>query len=121
MQLATRVEQNVLVIAPSGPYTREDMEAVFLQAIGPDALQLVGVLLDLRNSRSILDRSATELHQSAAFYASHKDRIGGRVAIVTASDASYGLGRMASVTAEHLGLQVLVCRELPQAWEFLLA
>jgi hypothetical protein len=119
--LVCRIEQDVLVIESNGAHTRQEMEAAVLGGIArPDASELKGVLVDLRNSRSILERSSKELHEAAAYYASHKDQIGGRVAIVAASDASYGLGRMASVTAEDLGLRVFVCRDLTQAWEFLL-
>ena len=115
------IDRNVLSLEAAGQYTRQELADAFVEALQqPGASSLVGVLLDLRASTSMVTRTATELHETAAYYATYKDRIGGRVAILTASAATYGLGRMASVTAEHLGLSVFVCREEPEAWAFLL-
>jgi len=117
----TRIDRRILVCEATGEYSRAEIDAVFVSALAePDAHDLGGVLLDLRRSTSMSLRSTADLHGAAAFYASLKDRIGGKVVILTASDAAYGLGRMASVTAEHLGLAVLVTRDLAQAWTFLL-
>lgn len=119
--LRTRVDRRVLVFEATGEYSLAEMDSVFAAALAdPAARDLIGVLLDLRLSLSMSRRSTTDLHDVAAFYASMKDRIGGKVAVLTASDAAFGLGRMASVTAEHLGLAVLVTRDLAQAWTFLI-
>ena len=109
-------EGDVIVVRPSGKYTAHDMKSAVLDALDDPRLPPRAVLLfDLRESRSLPDRSADEIREMARFLASHGRRFSNRLAMVTSGDLAYGLMRLGAATAEAGGLAAEVFRDVATA------
>ena len=107
---------DVIVVRPLGKYSTHDMKAAVLDALDDERLPARAVLLfDLRESRSLQDRTADEVREMAGFLASHGRRFSHRLAMVTTGDMAFGLMRLGAVAAESGGLVAEVFRDLAKA------
>ena len=109
-------EGDVIVLRPAGKYTTHEMKSAILDALDDARLPPHAVMLfDLRESRSLQDRTADEVREMAGFLASHGRRFGQRLAMVTAGDLAFGLMRLGAVAAETGGLAAEVFRDIETA------
>jgi hypothetical protein len=103
-----------------GKYTTSDLKSSILDALDDARVPERPVLLfDLRESRSLQDRTAEEVRDMGRFLASHGRRFGNRLAMVTTGDLAFGLMRLGAVTAEMGGLAAEVFRDMGAAKEWL--
>jgi hypothetical protein len=110
---------DVIVVRMVGKYTTHEMKSVILDALDDARLPQRAVLLfDLRESRSLQDRTADEVRDMAQFLASHGRRFSNRLAMVTTGDLAFGLMRLGAVAAETGGLTAEVFRDIgtAKAW-----
>jgi hypothetical protein len=120
MPVAYEYDNDVILLRLVGKYTTSDLKSAILDALDDARLPERPVLLfDLRESRSLQDRTADEVRDMAHFLASHGRRFGNRLAMVTASDLAFGLMRLGAVTAETGGLAAEVFRDMGAAKEWL--
>jgi hypothetical protein len=120
MPVAYEFDNDVILLRLVGKYTTSDLKSAILDALDDARLPERPVLLfDLRESRSLQDRTADEVRDMAHFLASHGRRFGNRLAMVTASDLAFGLMRLGAVTAETGGLAAEVFRDMGAAKEWL--
>lgn len=107
---------NVIVMRPSAKYTTHELKAAVLDALDDARLPPRAVMLfDLRESRSLQDRSADEVREMGSFLASHGRRFGHRLAMVTVGDLAFGLMRLGAAAAESGGLAAEVFRDIATA------
>jgi hypothetical protein len=120
MPVAYEFDNDVILLRLVGKYTTSDLKSAILDALDDARLPERPVLLfDLRESRSLQDRTADEVRDMAHFLASHGRRFGNRLAMVTAGDLAFGLMRLGAVTAETGGLAAEVFRDMGAAKEWL--
>jgi hypothetical protein len=106
----------VIVVRPAGKYTTHELKAAILDALDDERLPPRAVLLlDLRESRSLQDRTADEVREMAHFLATHGGRFGQRLAMVTTGDLAFGLMRLGAAAAESRGLAAEVFRDVEAA------
>jgi hypothetical protein len=107
---------DVIVLRAAAKYSTHELKAAVLDALDDARLPPRAVLLfDLRESRSLQDRSADEVREMAGFLAAHGRRFGHRLAMVTTGDLAFGLMRLGAATAESGGLVAEVFRDLATA------
>jgi len=103
-----------------GVYETADVRDALRGALDdPRCPRAAGLLFDMRGSRSITQRSATEVRTMAQFIAAHAERFGRRLALLADTDAAFGLMRLGAVTVEQQGVEASVFRNAAQAAEWL--
>lgn len=85
-------------------------------ALPPDAR----ILLDLRESESVKDRSVGTLREMADYFVARAPRFGNRAALVVEGALRYGLMRMAAAWVEVHGVDAQVFRDEGEARRWLL-
>lgn len=120
MPVAYEFDGRVIVLRVDGKYAPTDLKAAILDALDDERLPAQAVLLfDLRESRSLPDRSADDVRDMARFLATNGKRFGNRLAMVTTGDLAFGLMRLGAVTAENGGIAAEVFRDISVAREWL--
>lgn len=74
-----------------------------------------GLLLDMRKSESVFDRSTREMRDITEYFASHAEPLGNRIALLVEGLARYGLMRMAAAWADLAGVEAGVFRDEAKA------
>jgi hypothetical protein len=114
-------EDRVILVRAVGNYEPSDLKTTILEALDDARLPREPVLLfDLRDSRSIGERTADDVRDMARFLAAHGRRYGKRVAMVTTGDLAFGLMRLGSATAEIGGVAAEVFRDMESARAWLM-
>ena len=120
MPVAYEFDDDVILLRMVGKYTTSDLKSSILDALDDARVPERPVLLfDLRESRSLQDRTADEVRDMARFLASQGRRFGHRLAMVTTGDLAFGLMRLGAVAAETGGLAAEVFRDMGEAKEWL--
>jgi hypothetical protein len=120
MEISFGFEAGILTVRVAGQYPPEDAKTA-LEAVLPGAAQpeILGTLIDLRDSASIDTRARGEMESFGEFLASLRGQLGGRLAIVVRSDVAYSLTRVAAVWAGAEGLLVHIDRNERRALAWL--
>ncbi len=116
MPVTYTFEANVVLITLSGEYPIDDLrrtiDAAFADSRYPPHARLI---IDLSQSRSIVQRTTDEIKSVAELLVRKADRFNHRLALVAAQDLIYGILRMTSVGSESLGVESGVFRSVDEA------
>ncbi|MGD8412666.1 MAG: STAS/SEC14 domain-containing protein [Candidatus Latescibacterota bacterium] len=114
-------EQNILKMTFDGVYGSEAIIQSFNEALEDPAFpgENARLLLDVRGSDSLADRSVEDLRKVAEHYARNADRVGRRCAIVAQSDIHFGLMRMAVAFTETYDADARVFKSEDEAVDWL--
>jgi hypothetical protein len=120
LPVAFEFDGDVIVLQLAGKYSTSDMKAAILSALDEaPASSGAALLFDMRESRSLEDRSADDVRDMARFLAAHGRRFGNRLAMVTNGDLAFGLMRLGAVIAESGGVVAEVFRDMQSARSWL--
>lgn len=119
MPVYTQMEDGILRVVVDGDYTSSELRRKGSEAARTAVETLGGpvfVLLDFSGAAGLRNKRATELRETAAFFASQPSLA--RVAVVAVSDLAFGLMRMGATFGAEEGLQVQAFRdrEMALAW-----
>ncbi len=116
MPASYKLKADLLKIELVGATRADDVISTFVQAIhDPQCPTPVSLLLDVRQSQTLETQSVPEIRRVAEYLGPYAARIGGRAAVVAASDVHFGLSRLGSVYSESVGVEVQVFRDLESA------
>ena len=119
MPIDCHLDDDIVVVAPSGEYTTAELRAAFVDALSrATPARARGLLLDLSRSLALANRPTADVRQMGEFVATHRERFG-RFAMVAPSDVGYGLMRLGSVVTEDAGVETAVFREIGPAMQWL--
>ena len=112
---------SIAVVRFEGRYpTREAKAAVSAAFADPHCPALTGILFDLRDSLSIVERSAEEVQDMMRFVVLCARVAGARIGLVAPSnDVAFDLLRTGAATAEQHGLKPGVFRTIDEARRWL--
>jgi hypothetical protein len=111
---------DIAIVRASGRYEVAELRAALEAAVAPfGATGASGLLFDLSESQSLGDRPTEDVRGMAYFIASHGDRFGRRLAMVTGSEVAYGLMRLGATVAESQGISARVFRDRESAMAWL--
>jgi len=116
MPASYKLKGDLLRMELVGATEPDDVIATFVQAINdPNCPDPVSLILDVRQSHTLETQSVPEIRRVAEYLGPYAKRIGGRAAVVAASDVHFGLSRLGSVYSETVGVEVEVFRDLESA------
>jgi hypothetical protein len=93
-------------------YQPEDVIRTFQAAMDdPGCPPVVALLLDVRRSSSLGGRTSDEIRHVAEYVGPYRERLGGRLAILSGSELHYGMGRIGSVYSGGVGIDAKVFRD----------
>lgn len=122
MPVSYDFDGRIIAIRLAGCYETADVRTALRAAIeDPRCPDAIGLLFDLRGSRSIAGRTADEVRMMAHFIATMASRFGRRLALVADSDAAFGLMRLGAVDIEQHGVEASVFRKADDAEQWLAA
>jgi hypothetical protein len=115
------LEGDLALVRCVGVYTTDALIGALNSLLSnPDLPEHAQILLDLRNSQSVLNRSIPELRRIATTFVGVAGRFDHRCALLVRGAARYGLMRMAAVWAELRGVEARVFRDEQEARNWLL-
>jgi hypothetical protein len=125
MSVSYTFEERVLVVRAEGRYPAGALAAAVRAALNdphrPAAAGLfAGLLLDLRDSLSLRERSTDEIRDTARALVALVQLFGSRLALVASADVDYGLLGVAAVAFEGAGVTPAVFRDVAAARAWLL-
>jgi hypothetical protein len=111
MPVTYTIDEALVRLHLEGDHKPEEVTARFLEALSdPDCPPVAALLLDLSRTEALSERSAHEIRYVAQFAGRHADRMGGRVAVVVASDLDYNLTKMGAIFSAAVGLESKIFR-----------
>ena len=121
MRLPYSFEGGIALVQLAGTYTTQDLrETVMTLLEDPACPEKPLMLMDLRVSEVIQNRSGSDLQEVARSLAVIGPRLGRRFAMVAGSEAAFGLLRLGAVYAAQSGIEPAVFRDLASARAWLL-
>ena len=106
-------EGTLLRISFVGAYEPDDIIRQFMAAMSdPACPNPARLLVDVTRSEILATAPVVEIRRVAEYLGPFAARIGGRCAVVAASDVHFGLSRLGSVYSEGVGVEVQVFRDL---------
>jgi hypothetical protein len=122
MPVSYRFDSNIVIIDVVGEYSMDDLRATILNSLAdPEHPANTFLLINMEESRSILERSSAEVKAMARFVASLGERFNNRIAMVASGNLAYGLMRMGSAGSEEKGIKSNVFRTFAEAQKWLLS
>ncbi len=116
MPASYKLKDDLLKLELVGATAADDVISTFVKAIhDPQCPNPVSLLVDVRQSQTLETQSVPEIRRVAEYLGPYAARIGGRAAVVAASDVHFGLSRLGSVYSESVGVEVQVFRDLESA------
>jgi hypothetical protein len=116
------IDGRLLKLELDGQYEPDDVIKSFVSAMGdPKVPDPVSLLVDVRRSETLATREVEQIRRIAEYIGPYAKRVGGRVAVVAASDIHFGLSRLGSVYAEGVGVETEVFRDFESAVAWLQA
>src|SRR3989442_13496621 len=111
MPVTYELQGSLLKLSLEGRYEPRDVVAQFLAGLAdPKCPGQVALLVDVTQSQSLETRSPHEIRLVAEQLGPHRERIGGRSAVVAATDGQFCLNRMWKGYTENVGAGADVCR-----------
>lgn len=114
MAMHFEVDGSFAVVTCEGTFTMEDIHRIVEWIRTDETLPERAKFLTI-DRLSSFDPSTPQLEEVAQLYASVKERISSRWALVVAKQYHFGLARMCSVFAEEYGLEARVFTEVAEA------
>jgi len=115
-------ETGMLRLSFEGDTSLSALGALLDEALAdPECPTTPGVLVDLRQSTSIGQRSGDEMRTGAGLFQERADRLSGRMSVITHAGVQYGVMRMAGAYADGMGVEVGVFETESAAVEWLAA
>ena len=103
-----------------GKYEPQEIIDQFQAALAdPRCPTSVALLVDVTQSESLETRAPHEIRIVAEALGPHRERIGGRCAVIAKKDVHFGLSKMGSVFSEGVGVETGVFRNAESALEWL--
>ncbi|HEU4928803.1 MAG TPA: hypothetical protein VFU38_03165 [Candidatus Krumholzibacteria bacterium] len=116
MPASYKLKGDLLKMELVGVTEPDDVIATFVRAVNdPQCPNPVSLLVDVRQSQTLEIQPIPEIRRVAEYLGPYRARIGGRAAVVAASDVHFGLSRLGSVYSETVGVEVQVFRDLESA------
>ena len=116
MPVQYSIQAKVLKMEFVGQYEPEDIIRQFMAAMSdPACPNPASLLVDVTRSEILATAPVAEIRRVAEFLGPYAARIGGRCAVVAASDVHFGLSRLGSVYSDNVGVEVQVFRDLEGA------
>jgi hypothetical protein len=111
---------NLLKLDLVGQYQPDDVITTFVAAMDdPKCPKPAALLVDVRQSETLATAAVADIRRVAEYVGPYGPRVGGRVAVVAASDVHFGLSRLGSVYSEGVGVEAQVFREVESALAWL--
>lgn len=99
-----------------GQYQPDDVIKTFVEAMNdPLCPNPASLLVDVRRSETLANAAIADIRRVAEFVGPYAPRVGGRAAVVAASDVHFGLSRLGSVYSDTVGVEVQVFRDVESA------
>jgi hypothetical protein len=122
MPVSYEFDGRIVALRLTGRYETADVRtAIRAAAEDPRCPRAVGLLFDIRGSRSIAERTAAEVRTMAQFIATMAAHFNRRLALLADTDAAFGLMRLGAVAVEQQGVEASVFRDAAAAEEWLTA
>ncbi|HXV13302.1 MAG TPA: hypothetical protein VEC56_03765 [Candidatus Krumholzibacteria bacterium] len=107
---------SLLKIELVAQYQPDDVIKAFVAAMDdPKCPKPASLLLDVRRSETLATAAVVDIRRVAEYVGPYAARVGGRVAVVAASDVHFGLSRLGSVYTEGVGVEAQVFRDVESA------
>lgn len=119
MPVVSDIDDHIIRLRMIGAYVPADIRAELLRVLdAPQAKDAVGLLFDVSQSESLRDRKPDDIKSMGYVLSSHCSQFGGRIALVGATDFSFGMMRLGSVHLDRLGVtnQVFKDATAAQSW-----
>lgn len=119
MPVTYELDGSTIALRMIGDYEPSDVRAALLAALDAAGGVVTGLLFDIRASRAIPRRTASDVRAMGQFLGDHAQRFGRRLALLVDSDAAFGLMRLGSVGLEQQGVDSCVFRDAAEAERWL--
>ena len=120
MPVTYELDGPTIALRMTGDYETTDVRNALLAALDdPASSDAIGLLFDVRDSRSIARRTTAEVRAMGQFIADNAHRFGRRLALLADTDAAFGLMRLGSVGVEQQGVDSRVFRNEAEASRWL--
>src|SRR3954463_2050671 len=120
MPVVSDIADNVISLQMVGTYVPADIRTELIRVLEkPEAGDAIGLLFDVSESESLKDRKPDDVKSVGYVLSSHSNQFGGRIALVGASDFSFGMMRLGSVHLDQLGVTNHVFRDVAAARSWL--
>jgi hypothetical protein len=114
------IDGQLCVLSCQGSYSADELIAALDALLSdPNLPENPLLLLDLRESASVLRRPIPELRRIAYYFTKHAHRFDNRCALLVSGAARYGLMRMASMWIDLRGVEARVFRDEAESREWL--
>ena len=115
MPVTYEFDGSTIALRMIGDYAPSEVRTALLAALDAASGEITGLLFDIRESRAIARRTASDVRAMGHFLADHAHRFGRRLALLVDSDAAFGLMRLGSVGVEQQGVDSRVFRDAAEA------
>ncbi|MFL5561854.1 MAG: hypothetical protein ACJ79K_10300 [Gemmatimonadaceae bacterium] len=120
MPITFEIDGTIVVLHLTGIYPPSELRAAFVAALAkPRERPLSGIMVDLRESESLMTRTLGDMTSIVGFLAYHATAYGNRVALVVAGDTQYAVIRMAAEDLHTAGIAASVFRDAGEALRWL--
>jgi hypothetical protein len=121
MPVTFELNDGIIVLRMIDVYSPEDIKKTLLQGLAEaGASNIVGLLFDVSESKSLRTRSNDDVIAMGYFLAEHAEAFAKRVALVGFDAFPFGMMRMGQVALEREGVKAEVFREESNARKWLL-
>jgi hypothetical protein len=120
MPVQYSIQQGIIRMDFVGIYEPRDVVARFLDALNDPACPTpAGLLIDVRQSATLATRPIGDIRMVAEFLGPYADRIGGRCAVIAASDAHFDQSQLGALRSQATGISAQVFRTEEEALKWL--
>ncbi len=120
MPVTYAIDGKLVRLSLVGDHQPAEVTERFLEALAdPECPPVADMLIDISDSQALAVRAAWEIRYVAQFVGPHADRVGGRVAVLVASDLDYSLTRMGAIYSAVVGVESKIFYDEGDALEWL--
>jgi len=120
MPVVSDIADHIITLRMVGRYVPADIRDELIRVLDkPQARDAIGLLFDVSESESLRDRKPDDVKSMGYVLSSHSNQFGGRIALVGATDFSYGMMRLGGAHLDHLGVRNHVFRDAVAARSWL--
>jgi len=120
MAVQYSIRQGIIRMEFVGTYEPRDVVSSFLDALAdPTCPTPAGLLIDVTRSETLESRPAADIRMVAEFLEPYSDRIGGRCAVVVASEAQFDKSQIGALRSKAVGIDAQVFGSIDEATAWL--
>lgn len=120
MSVQYMIRQGHIKMEFVGIYEPRDVVARFLDAMNdPACPNPAPLLIDVTRSESLATRPMADIRMVAEFLGPYAERIGGRCAVIAASEAHYTQSQLGALRSQAIGVAAQVFRSEAEALRWL--